>query len=65
LADFVNNRIGGSGQAIYVGMRAGELILPDAQIIQSHANLPEGQVQVFLMAGLKDSKSLEDASTNE
>jgi hypothetical protein len=65
LADFVNNRIGGSGQAIYVGMRTGELILPDAQIIQSHANLPEGQVQVFLMDGLKDSKSLEDASTNE
>jgi hypothetical protein len=65
LADFVNHRIGGSGQAIFVGMRDGDLIIPDAEVIQSHSNLPEGQVQVFLMEDLKDSKSLEDSSANE
>jgi hypothetical protein len=48
-----------------VGMRDGEVIIPDAQVFTDHQGLADGEVQVFSMNDLKDSQSLEKSSTNE
>ena len=65
LIDFVNHRVGGSDQIHYVGMRDGELIIPDASVIESHRGVPDGEVQVFSMGDLQNTQSLENAATDE
>jgi hypothetical protein len=65
LADFIKYRTTGNDQVHFVGMRDGEVIIPDAQVLTDHQGLADGEVQVFSMNDLKDSQSLEKSSTNE
>lgn len=55
LADFIKYRTAGSDQVQYVGMRDGELFIPDAQVLARHQGLAEGEVQVFSMIDLKNA----------
>ena len=65
LADFIKYRTLGNDEIHYVGESNGELVIPDAQVIRSHQGLAEGEVQVYTMQDLQNSKSLENSSTNE
>lgn len=65
LADFIKYRTIGKDQIHFVGMRDGEVIIPDAQVLTDHQGLADGEVQVFSMNDLKDSQSLEKSSTNK
>jgi len=65
LADFINQRTNGSDQVHYVGQIDGELLIPDAQVLQSHQGASGGQVLVFQMENLENTQSLEQSPTNE
>lgn len=65
LVDFIRHRTAGNDQIHFVGMRDGEVVIPDAQVLTNHQGLADGEVQVFSMNDLKDSQSFEKSSTNE
>ena len=59
LSDFIKTRIGANDQVYFVGEAHGELVIPEQTVIKEHANLPEGQVNVFRMGALEKSQGLE------
>ena len=65
LADFIQYRSGGSDQVHLVGVSNGQLITPDAKVLNDHLGLADGEVQVFSMKDLENSQGLEDASSNK
>lgn len=59
LSDFIKYRITGNDEVHFVGESDGELVIPDAQVLKAHQGLPEGEVQVYSIQNLENSKSLE------
>jgi len=65
LADFIRYRTDVNDQVYFVGQSDGELVIPDAAVIRAHQGLAEGEVQVYSMQDLQNSKRLENSSANE
>ena len=59
LADFVTQQTQSGDQVLYVGKMDGELVIPDAQVLEEQQSLPEGIVTVFKVSDLENSQSLE------
>ena len=65
LSDFVHQQTQLGDQILYVGNKDGQLVIPDAHVLEGHLLAPEGKVTIFQMSDLENSKDLEKSSTNE
>ena len=54
LEDFIKNRVTNADQVFYVGQRDGELVIPDAKVMQAHSTALSGVVNVFRMEDLEN-----------
>jgi hypothetical protein len=54
LEDFIKNRVTTSDQVFYVGQKDGELVIPDATVMQAHSTALSGEVNVFRMEDLEN-----------
>ena len=54
LEDFIRNRAADSHQVFYVAQRDGELVIPDAKVMEQHSTAISGEVNVFRMEDLEN-----------
>jgi hypothetical protein len=65
LSDFIRERGGIADQVHYVAEIEGELVIPDALVMENHQSASGGRVQIFQMEDLENAKRLEQPATDE